>query len=390
MGVFVWGVLSGGLCPGDFCLGVFVLSPVSHYFLPYILQQTRVIDHSATIIDYIFTNATDFEALSGNILNQLADHFSQFLILKRLPITHKDAAYYQSDYSNFDKDKFIANFSKIRWNKNEDISIDINEKFSKFYDKVSNCVKNHVPLAKISSRKFSLHAKPWITVRLEHMMAKRDKYLRKFHRTHSLDMEYLYKMFRNKVVSETRKSKNDYYAEYFTKHKTNIKMLWSGIRSIINFKSNVALNISCLSHDSLKVEDSKKMANIFNNVFINTAHNINMKIPRTRKSPLDYLISSKTNYSFFISPVTTEEIKIIISSLKNGKAVGPYSIPVYLLKLISEYIAIPLCDIINDSFLNGTFPDWMKLAKVIPLYKRTPLKFLLTTGQFLYYQSLAK
>ena len=104
--------------------------------------------------------------------------------------------------------------------------------------------------------------------------------------------------------------------------------------------------------------------------FIKTAHNIDIKIPRTTKSPLDYLICSKTNYSFFISPVMTEEIKIIISSLKNGKAVGPYSIPVYLLKLISEYIAIPLCDIRNYSFVNGIFPDWMKLAKVILLYKK--------------------
>ena len=45
-------------------------------------KPTRVTDNSATIIDNIFTDATDFEALSGNILNQLADHFSQFLILK--------------------------------------------------------------------------------------------------------------------------------------------------------------------------------------------------------------------------------------------------------------------------------------------------------------------
>ena len=169
------------------------------------------------------------------------------------------------------------------------------------------------------------------------MMAKRGKYLRKFHRTHSLDMEYLYKSLGIKLYL--------YYAEYFTNHKTNMKMLWSGIRSIINFKSDIASNISCLPHDGLKVEDSKKMANKFNNVFINTSHNINMKIPRTRKSPLDYLISSETNYSFFISPVNTVEIKIIVSSLKNGKAVGPYSIPVHLLKLISKYIAIPSCDI---------------------------------------------
>ena len=33
------------------------------------------------------------------------------------------------------------------------------------------------------------------------------KYLRRFNKTHSLDMEYLYKKFRNKVVTEIRKSK---------------------------------------------------------------------------------------------------------------------------------------------------------------------------------------
>ena len=101
-----------------------------------------------------------------------------------------------------------------------------------------------------------------------------------------------------------------------------------------------------------------------------TAHKINEKIPRTRKSPLDYLSFTNT-YSFFIAAVTPEEIQIIINSMKNGKAIGPYSIPVYLLKILSEYIAVPLCDIINDSFSSGVFPDLMKLAKVIPLYKKS-------------------
>ena len=56
--------------------------------------------------------------------------------------------------------------------------------------------------------------------------------------------------------------------------------------------------------------------------------------------------------------------------MENGKAFGPYSIPVYLLKILSEYIAVYLCDIINDSFSIGVFPDLMELAKVIPLYKK--------------------
>ena len=57
------------------------------------------------------------------------------------------------------------------------------------------------------------------------MMAKRDKYLWKFNRTKSLDMEYFYKKFRNKIVCEIRKSKNDYYSQSFTEHKSNMKML---------------------------------------------------------------------------------------------------------------------------------------------------------------------
>ena len=68
---------------------------------------------------------------------------------------------------------------------------------------------------------------------------------------------------------------------------------------------------------------------------------INEKIPRTKKSPLDYL-SSKNAESFFISLVTPHEIEVIINSMKSGKAVGPYSIPIFLLKILCEHIATPL------------------------------------------------
>ena len=54
---------------------------VSHSFLPYIHQPSRVTDHSATIIDNIFSNITDYETVSGNI----AYHFAQFLLIKKMP-----------------------------------------------------------------------------------------------------------------------------------------------------------------------------------------------------------------------------------------------------------------------------------------------------------------
>ena len=88
-------------------------------------------------------------------------------------------------------------------------------------------------LLSLAENNFHYEQSVGLLVRIESMMAKRDKYLRKFNRAHSLDMEYLYKKFRNKTVSEIRKSKDEYYAEYFAKHKTNIEVFWSGIRCIL-------------------------------------------------------------------------------------------------------------------------------------------------------------
>ena len=77
---------------------------------------------------------------------------------------------------------------------------------------------------------------------------------------------------------------------------------------------------------------------------------INQDIPRTRKSPPDYM------------PTVTGRNRNIIGSLKNGKSSGPYSIPTNLFKILSYHIAIPLSAIVNESFAKGVFPDKLKVC----------------------------
>ena len=111
------------------------------------------------------------------------------------------------------------------------------------------------------------------------------------------------------------------------------------------------------------------IANTFNNFFANVAGNSTKSIPRTRKSPMDYL-GTRNEHSFFITPVLPMEISGIISSLKTGKSIGPNSIPTKLLKVLCPHICSSLSDIINESFQSGTFPEKLQLAKVIPLFKK--------------------
>ena len=111
--------------------------------------------------------------------------------------------------------------------------------------------------------------------------------------------------------------------------------------SFVNVKTKKQLTqISHLLENGNRIDDPTKIGNIFNNHSVNVASNIDRSIPRTRKSPTDYLKNRNAD-SMFLSPVTEQEIEFIIQSLNSQKSVGPCSIPVFLLKTLTKHIAKP-------------------------------------------------
>ena len=52
-------------------------------FCPIVLQPTRVTEHTATVIDNIFSNNLQDDILSDNVLLTLSDHFAQMVSVNR-------------------------------------------------------------------------------------------------------------------------------------------------------------------------------------------------------------------------------------------------------------------------------------------------------------------
>ena len=73
--------------------------------------------------------------------------------------------------------------------------------------------------------------------------------------------------------------------------------------------------------------------------------------------------------SFSFSPVVSVEIRDEINTLSNSKAYGLYSCPAKLLKLGFPLLEEPLSVLLNKSIETGTYPDKLKIAKIIPIYK---------------------
>ena len=77
-------------------------------------------------------------------------------------------------------------------------------------------------------------------------------------------------------------------------------------------------------------------------------------------------IMSSLHFDFVDSSTVTK----IIDSLKTKYSAGHDGISLKFLKIVASAIINPLTLIINQSLATGIFPDSLKIAKVIPLYKQ--------------------
>jgi len=86
-------------------------------------------------------------------------------------------------------------------------------------------------------------------------------------------------------------------------------------------------------------------------------------------NPLDY-ITSNANELINFTLITKKEVEDEIDNLKTSKASGPYSIPIYILKIAKQHLSRPLMEVFNNSITSGIVPESFKLAKVIPIFKK--------------------
>ena len=187
-----------------------------------------------------------------------------------------------------------------------------------------------------------------------------------------------YKTKRNILNKLRRYSKTQHFKEQLKQHIHNSKRLWRTINMIVGQTNDKTSVIEKIKHEQIDQYNPVNIANLFNNYFSNIGTNMVNTIATSNKHHREFLSrTSRVLQSLVMHEVTELELNKIISSLPCKSSSGIDNMSNILIKKIKPTLVKPLMYICNMSIYEGTFPDRMKEAMVVPLYKAKE-KYLLT------------
>ena len=342
-------------------------------FIPLITIPTRIQDDKCSTIDHIIVNGKFIsktnERATGNIYSDISDHLPNFLVAKGQNTTQTNKIenrpliriFGEKNSNNFQKEMETANWDNL-FQCNEPKSA--LEEFYKIYHPAFN---KCFPL-KRQSRKRSKD-KPWVTPEIRHEINKKSTLVKKAIHSPTDHNKKALKTQRNKVNFLCEKAQNEHYYKKIQEGKDTLKALWDIAGTILNpKKSRKNTVIESLKINNKLVHDKQQICNTINDFFSNIGKNLADKI-EAKTDYKRYLRAPNPN-SMALLLTDADEVQKIITNLKTNKAAGDDNVRPGLLKRCSESLTKPITHIINLSFSTGIVPEQLKLAKVIPVFKK--------------------
>ena len=335
----------------------------SKNYLPHIDKVTRI--NSESIIDHIWSNF-DFNNKSGVIKHCVTDHcavFTSFVIPGKTETFRKCFR----DHSQQCIDKLKIGISEFLVEIDKLVFGDFDQKFCYFVDFIFSLYNLHCPIrSKVLSVKRL--TKPWIT----------NGIMRSINRKHKMFVEmrngfvdvYEFTRYKNLLSSLIRRAKKEYFAQKFEQFSGNMKKSWRLLNGILGRSKSSCSNEGgpVLKSHGITLDSAIEKAECFNEYFSNVASVLDSQIPSVDVSPIEFM-KARAPQSFFVKPCSVSELSSVISGFAmKGSALE--EIPVFIFKSLSSIIAPYLTNLFNESIVSGIFPSCLKVARVVPIFKK--------------------
>ena len=354
-------------------------------FIQVISKPTRITDHSATLIDHIYTNKIENLVQTSVLTVDISDHLATFAKVKINTNGNnsncKDARppSARADEGRPDRRIFKAandeKFSELINNETWQVppELDAEEQFKHFSETYTKHYNTAYPLVTdhIRRKNERLNSKPWILPWLEDACARKNDLHEKYVNNSTPEKKMAYEKMKKFTEKHVQLAKDKYHKAYFDKYKDNSKKQWEMINRLLNRNKKKFEKIKLKGSNGQLITSSSAVAGKFNDYFSNIADNLKQKGDNTNSHYDDDFagnMAPAVENSIYLQPAEAGEVHSIIKGLKNKATLDT---KVHALKLANMNLdfTTAFAKTITSSLEQGIFPQALKLARVVPIHK---------------------
>ena len=340
-----------------------------HQMMPVITVPTRITDSSITLIDHIFVRLPkkliNQVMRSGNLFCDISDHLPNFCCVELDSHFNTERPWIRL-YSEKNLERFAecaeqVDFSPIYRCEN------VNLAYEHFHNAVTRLHEQNFPLVRVSRKQHK--SKPWVTAGIKKSISHKNILYRKYVFRRTQENKQRLTTYRSVLNKTLKQAETEYYKGLLSSKDTSARTAWGVINKVLNSKPKKGgSQITSIDHNGTTHTSDNAIADAFNDYFANIGPKLATQI--NSNSCHQTFMDPSVENTIFLTPVTDEELIKVISSLKVNKAPGIDCINVRLLQRIHHIVTPVLTYIFNLSFCEGQYPNQLKIAKVIPLYKK--------------------
>lgn len=338
-------------------------------FSSYINKPTRVTNISTSILDHIFINGINkvkkqIIVTPVIIKTNITDHYLTYVKFNTQENINTQKKIIRKKY----KIDTMLLLDRVRNETWRDVlsETDTIRAYDIFINKLEYYINNSKKEIKYSCKQKAI--KPWITPAIITSIRKRDRMKKDLNTNFNQEKNNQYKNYRNLLTNLIRKTKDDYYKNKLESEGKSIKNTWNIIKEVTNENHKAVKPVKLKINNDI-ITDYKQISNQFNEHFIKIGSKISSNIKKSNikiNNPQTF----NNNSSFFLKPVSNNEIIKHIASLKTSSSPGPDKISATTLKMLHTHIVEPLKHIINLIFITSVVPNQFKVAHVTPVHKQ--------------------
>jgi hypothetical protein len=312
-----------------------------------------------SILDHVWVNF--YKDISAGVLD--------YLIADHLPIKVKINLSLQNTLRKLSfrilSDEKFEMFEHDKYNLFDQYNIDsddVNLELIRFEAWTQKILDRYFPIKTkfLSNKRIKM---PWINNEILELINKKHKLFKSL--KHYLIPYSVYKAYSNLLRMLLDRLRKLYFKRKFESCQNNSGKVWKSINQVMGRNKKGSTVKQIVNSEGQTVTEKKAIATEFNNYFNNIPSKTQAKL-NPALHEYDHLIQ-RNNRTMFMRPATLNEVVSVIGNLPNKN--NSLQLPLKFLKYVKYEIAVILCTLFNLCIEQGTYPDNLKIAKIIPLYK---------------------